>query len=62
LAILRVTIYAMLFRDNVPPIVAVNEAIDIGRVLSMDESSRFLNGVLEEVKKKFTRPLGDPGK
>jgi hypothetical protein len=28
----------------------------------MDESSRFLNGVLEEVKKKFTRPLGDPGK
>ncbi|MDR1433383.1 MAG: transcription antitermination factor NusB [Puniceicoccales bacterium] len=57
LAILRVAVYEMLFRSDVPPIVAMNEAIDIGKILSTDESSRFLNGVLDSVKKKLTRPL-----
>lgn len=57
LAILRVAIYEMVFREDVPPIVAMNEAIDIGKMISTDESSRFLNGVLDSVKKKLTRSL-----
>jgi N utilization substance protein B len=62
LAILRVSIYEMLFRDDIPPIVAMNEAIDIGKILSTDESGRFLNGVLDGVKKKLTRPLREAGR
>ncbi|MDR1595833.1 MAG: transcription antitermination factor NusB [Puniceicoccales bacterium] len=62
LAILRIAIYEMLFRDDVPPIVAMNEAIDIGKTLSTDDSGRFLNGVLDSVGKKLTRPLRKPGK
>jgi N utilization substance protein B len=62
LAILRVAIYEMLFRDDIPPIVAMNEAIDIGKLLSTDESGRFLNGVLDSIKKKLTRPLREAGK
>jgi N utilization substance protein B len=62
LAILRVAIYEMLFRDDVPPIVAMNEAIDIGKILSTEESGRFLNGVLDGIKKKLTRPLREVGK
>lgn len=57
LAILRVAIYEMVFREDVPPIVAMNEAIDIGKMISTDESGRFLNGVLDGVKKKLTRSL-----
>jgi N utilization substance protein B len=57
LAILRVAIYEMLFRNDVPPIVAMNEAIDIGKIMSTDESRRFLNGVLDSVRKKLNRPL-----
>jgi N utilization substance protein B len=62
LAILRVAIYEMLFRHDVPPVVAMNEAIDIGKILSTDESGRFLNGVLDSVRKKLTRPLREPGR
>jgi N utilization substance protein B len=62
LAILRVAISEMLFREDVPPIVAMNEALDIGKILSTDESSKFLNGVLDGVKKKLTRPLRDAGR
>jgi N utilization substance protein B len=56
-----VAIYEMLFREDVPPIVAINEAIDIGKIMSTDESNRFLNGVLDGVKKKLKRPLREPG-
>ncbi|MDR1401665.1 MAG: transcription antitermination factor NusB [Puniceicoccales bacterium] len=62
LAILRVAICEMLFREDVPPIVAMNEAIDIGKILSTEESSKFLNGVLDGVKKKLTRPLRNAGR
>ncbi|MDR1890918.1 MAG: transcription antitermination factor NusB [Puniceicoccales bacterium] len=62
LAILRIAIYEMLFRDDIPPIVAMNEAIDIGKILSTDESGRFLNGVLDGIKKKLTRPLREAGR
>jgi N utilization substance protein B len=62
LAILRVAIYEMLFRDDVPPIVAMNEAIDIGKTLSTDESGCFLNGVLDGIKKELTRPLREAGR
>jgi N utilization substance protein B len=61
LAILRVAVYEMLFRNDVPPIVAMNEAIDVGKILSTDESGKFLNGVLDGVRKKLTRPLREPG-
>ena len=57
LAILRIAIYEMVVRDDVPPIVAMNEAIDIGKMMSTDESGRFMNGVLDGVKKKLTRSL-----
>jgi N utilization substance protein B len=62
LAILRVAVYEMLFRDDVPPIVAMNEAIDIGKIMSTDESGRFLNGVLDGIKKKLTRPWRETGR
>jgi N utilization substance protein B len=52
LAILSFTRYEMLFSDDIPPIVAMNEAIDVGNILSRDESREFFNGILDGVKKK----------
>ncbi len=44
--ILRVAIYEMKFVESVPPIVAVNEAIDLAKKFSTAESGKFVNGVL----------------
>ncbi|MDR0679510.1 MAG: transcription antitermination factor NusB [Puniceicoccales bacterium] len=60
LAILRLAIYEMLFRDDIPPIVSMNEAIELGKELSTDESNRFLNGVLDNVKASLNRPTRTP--
>jgi N utilization substance protein B len=61
LAILRVAIYEMLFRSDVPPIVSINEAVDIGKILSTDDSGKFINGVLDGVKGRLSRPLRTTG-
>ncbi|MDR3274296.1 MAG: transcription antitermination factor NusB [Puniceicoccales bacterium] len=60
LAILRLAMYEMLFRDDIPPIVSMNEAIELGKELSTDESNRFLNGVLDNIKSTLARPSRTP--
>jgi transcription antitermination protein NusB len=55
--ILRLAIYEMLFSDDVPPVVAINEAIDIAKKFGTQESGKFVNGVLDRVKLDLNRPL-----
>ncbi|WP_433024863.1 transcription antitermination factor NusB [Actinomycetospora sp. CA-053990] len=47
--ILRIGVYEILHSDDVPDPVAIDEAIDLARELSTDDSPRFVNGVLAGV-------------
>jgi N utilization substance protein B len=55
--ILRLAVYEMLFSEDVPPVVAINEAIDIAKKFGTEESGKFVNGVLDRVKLDLNRPL-----
>lgn len=55
LAILRMAIYEMLFRKDVPPIVSINEAIDLSKQFSTADSKRFVNGILDRLKDSLGR-------
>lgn len=57
LAILRLAIYELLYRLDIPPIVSINEAIDLSKELSTSDSKRFINGILDKVKEGLDRPL-----
>lgn len=46
LAVLRIAIYEMLYRDDIPLEVSINEAIETVKKYSTDESFKFINGVL----------------
>lgn len=59
LAILRLAIYEMLYRNDIPPIVSINEAIDLAKQFSTEDSHRFVNGVLDRIKAQLSRPLRD---
>ncbi|MGI8879769.1 MAG: transcription antitermination factor NusB [Jatrophihabitans sp.] len=48
-AILRLALYELLWRDDVPDAVAIDEAVELAKSLSTDESPRFVNGVLGRV-------------
>ncbi len=57
LAILRLALYELLFRKDIPPIVTINEAIDLSKEFSTPDSKRFINGILDRIKENLDRPL-----
>ncbi len=58
--ILRVAIYEMLHCPEVPPVVSINEAIEIAKKYSTEESGRFVNGILDRFKSSLARPSRSP--
>lgn len=58
--VLRIGIYELLFgnRDEVPPKVAINEAIELAKTFGGENSGKFINGVLGTIY----REIGEPGK
>ncbi|MGB0259215.1 MAG: transcription antitermination factor NusB, partial [Coraliomargarita sp.] len=57
LSILRLAIHELLHRTDIPPIVSINEAIDLSKTFSNPDSKRFINGILDKMKDKINRPL-----
>jgi len=57
LAILRLAVHELLHRRDIPPIVTINEAIDLSKTFSGLESRRFVNGILDKLKGELQRPL-----
>ena len=54
--ILRLAIFEMLHRDDIPPVVSINEAVDIAKKFSTEDSGKFVNGILDKVKGELMRP------
>jgi len=54
--VLRLGIYEMLYRDDIPPVVSINEAIELAKTFGGAESGRFVNGILDRVRKDLDRP------
>lgn len=55
--ILREGIFEILWAGDVPPKVAINEALEVAKKFSTQESSRFINGILDRIHKEL-RPSG----
>jgi N utilization substance protein B len=54
--VLRLAIYEMMHRDDIPPVVSINEAVDIAKRFSTEESGKFVNGILDKIKGDLLRP------
>ena len=55
LAILRLAMFEMLHRNDIPPVVSINEAIDLSKQYSSADAKRFINGILDRMKDKLGR-------
>lgn len=51
--ILRTAIFEMLFSSDVPPKVAIDEALELAKKFGTEESKDFVNGVLDRVLKEY---------
>jgi N utilization substance protein B len=54
LAIMRLAVGEMKFSDDIPHAVVINEAINLAKKYSTDQSARFIHGVLGAVSKTYT--------
>ncbi|MCL4136532.1 UNVERIFIED_CONTAM: hypothetical protein GTU68_048777 [Idotea baltica] len=59
-AILRVATYEIIFLDDIPINVAINEAIEVAKRFGADESPQFINGVLDRVASTVRSSRGEP--
>jgi len=55
LAILRVAMFEMIYRKDIPPVVSINEAIDLSKGFSNADAKRFINGILDRLKDQLGR-------
>ncbi len=49
LSILRLAVYELLFRPDIPKNVTINEAIEVAKKFGTEDSPAFVNGILDEV-------------
>ncbi len=54
LAILRIAAYEILYRDDIPKEVSINEAVEIAKKFSAEDSSKFINGILGGLVKSLS--------
>jgi N utilization substance protein B len=55
LAIMRLAIFEMIYRKDIPPVVSINEAIDLSKQFSNLDAKRFINGILDRLKDQLGR-------
>ena len=55
LAIMRLAMFEMIYRKDIPPVVSINEAIDLSKQFSNADAKLFINGILDRLKDKLGR-------
>jgi N utilization substance protein B len=51
--VLRIAVFEMLHCDDIPPRVAINEAVDIAKKYGTEDSGAFINGILDSIYQKY---------
>ena len=49
--VIRIALYELMYCEDVPPPVVINEAVDIAKYFNKTESGRFVNGILDSIRK-----------
>ena len=60
LALLRMSVYTLMFQNDIPHTIIIDEAIGISKEFGADDSYRFVNGVLDGIQKTLSsRPQAE---
>ncbi len=54
--IIRLALYEMMFLADIPPSVSINEAVDLAKYYSSRNSGKFVNGLLDQLRKSLPQP------
>lgn len=59
-SILKIGIFEIKFCDDIPPIVSINEAVDLAKKYSTEKSGKFVNGILDRIKSEVAANKSGP--
>lgn len=48
--VIRVAVFEMMYKNDIPPLVSINEAIEIAKDFGEEKSTKFINGILNSIK------------
>lgn len=51
--VIRLSTYEMMYRGDIPPAVSINEAVEVVREMGDVSSSRFVNGILDRIRREI---------
>ena len=51
--VMRLALFEILYLDDIPPKVSINEAIELGKSFGADDSGAFINGVLDSIHRRM---------
>ncbi|CAB1058690.1 Transcription termination protein NusB [Olavius sp. associated proteobacterium Delta 1] len=66
--VMRIAVYELLYCEDIPPKVSINEAVDVGKKFGSEESGAFINGIMDSIRdalvnegmlKKITTQMDD---
>ncbi len=48
--VMRIAVFELLYCDDIPPKVSINEAVDVGKKYGTEESGAFINGIMDSIR------------
>jgi transcription antitermination factor NusB len=60
-SILRLAVYELLCRGDIPPKVSINEAVDLGKRFGTEESGAFINGIVDKIYTSLSKTSHNTG-
>jgi len=48
--VMRIAVFELLYCDDIPPKVSINEAVDVGKKFGTEESGSFINGIMDSIR------------
>ncbi len=48
--VMRIAVYELLYCEDIPPKVSINEAVDVGKKFGTEESGAFINGIMDSIR------------
>jgi N utilization substance protein B len=51
--VMRIAAFELIYCDDIPPKVSINEAVDIGKKFGTEESGAFINGIMDSIREEL---------
>ncbi|MDX2500402.1 MAG: transcription antitermination factor NusB [Deltaproteobacteria bacterium] len=48
--VMRIAVFELLYCEDIPPKVSINEAVDVGKKFGTEESGAFINGIMDSIR------------